>query len=77
MIQNVQTTKLAINISVLIHVRVAYLVEKVHNVLQLVIELFANAPQGGVEIQPLNVSNMNVSPTMTAHKTRPVFQKNA
>jgi hypothetical protein len=77
MIQNVQTTELATNISVLILVRVACLVEKVHNVLQLVTEQFANAPQDGVEIQPLNVSNMNASPTMTAHKTRPVFQKNA
>ena len=59
MIQNVQTTELAINISVLILVKVDCHVEKVLSALQLAIVQFANVQLDGVEIHQLNVFNVS------------------
>ena len=59
MIQNVQTTELAININVLILVKVDCLAAKVLNALQLAIVQFANVPLDGVEIHQLNVFSVS------------------
>lgn len=63
MILNVLIIELATNISVLILVKVACLVERAHNVLQLGIGQFVNALQDGEEIRLLNVSNVSVEKT--------------
>jgi len=58
MIRNAQTTELATNTSVSIHVIMACLVERMLSAHQLVTEQFANVQQDGVEIPPLNASNV-------------------
>ena len=58
---NVLIIELATNISVWIPVKVAFLVERVHNVLLLVTGQFANAPLVGEEIHLPNVSNVSLA----------------